>query len=126
MTRRPHWIAARKAIPEKVKAEAWEQADGRCQQCGITLHGDDMHYDHVLPVALGGTNDVENIQLLCFSCHAEKTAQDVARIAKADRQAARSGQKARRKKRGTGQIRSAGFSKTHRKKMDGTVVKREK
>lgn len=129
MTRRPEWIAARKAIPAKVKAEAWEQADGRCQGCGITCHGDDFHYDHVQPVALGGENTTDNVQILCFQCHAVKTAQDIAAIAKADRMAARAGQQARRKKRGTGQIKSAGF-KTNRKsqwkrKLDGSIVKRE-
>lgn len=118
MGRRPDWIAARKAIPERTKAEAWEQADGRCQQCGITCDGyesADYHHDHITPVALGGTNEIENIQILCFTCHAQKTADDLIRIAKADRQGQRSGRQRKDKKRGNWpkqQLQSAGFRKS--------------
>lgn len=125
MSRRPSWIPSRKAIPDRVKTEAWEQADGRCQQCGIPCdgaEGADYHHDHVTPVALGGSNDIENIQILCFACHAQKTADDIERIAKADRQGQRSGQGARRKKRGTGQIKSAGFKAW--RKFNGDVVRK--
>lgn len=125
MTRRPDWIPARKAIPERVKAEAWEEADGRCQQCGILCdgaEGADFHYDHITPIALGGTNDIENIQILCFSDHAQKTADDIERIAKADRQGRRSGrQKPGKRKQ---KIQSRGFNKSWRKRMDGTVERR--
>lgn len=100
MSRRPHWIEARKAIPVSVKTEAWEDADGRCQGCGVTLGEGEYHYDHVKPVALGGTNDAENVQLLCFDCHARKTAEDIERIAKADRQGRRSGRQREGKRKG--------------------------
>ena len=122
MTRRPDHIPPRKAIPKRIKAEAWQQADGRCQSCGITLHGGDFAYDHVLPVALGGKNELSNVQVLCDPCHISKTSGDVARISKADRQGARSGQYAKRKKRGTGQIKSAGFKRWRR--FDGSIVNR--
>lgn len=124
MTRRPDHILPRKAIRKRIKAEAWEQADGRCQGCGIALHGGDYEFDHCTPVALGGENTVENIQVLCTVnlCHQKKSAEDVARIAKADRQGARSGQHAKRKKRGTGQIKSAGFKQWRR--FDGSIVNR--
>lgn len=122
MSRRPEWIEARKAIPAAAKREAWDDCDGRCQHCCITLGLDDYHFDHVVPVALGGENTAENLQVLCFGCHAKKTADDVARIAKADRMAGRSGQQARRKKRGTGQIKSAGFRQW--RKFDGSIVTR--
>jgi hypothetical protein len=29
--------------------------------------------DHIKPLASGGTNDIKNLQLLCKSCHKEKT-----------------------------------------------------
>ena len=32
--------------------------------------------DHIIPVSRGGTNEVGNLQGLCHSCHAAKTARD--------------------------------------------------
>lgn len=32
--------------------------------------------DHVVPLAQGGTNDDDNLQALCHSCHSRKTATD--------------------------------------------------
>lgn len=34
-----------------------------------------FHRDHVIPLALGGTNDRQNIQLLCIPCNLKKNAQ---------------------------------------------------
>jgi len=32
--------------------------------------------DHIVPLASGGTNDLENLQPLCHSCHSRKTAKE--------------------------------------------------
>jgi len=32
--------------------------------------------DHIIPLASGGTNDLENLQPLCHSCHSRKTAKE--------------------------------------------------
>ena len=42
--------------------------------------------DHILPCALGGTATIANGRLLCRVCHREKTATDIRRTRKADRQ----------------------------------------
>ena len=128
MTRRPEWMTARTAIPVAVKREVFKRSNGMCERESCDQVGKEI--DHVKAQALGGTNDLENLELLCREHHLEKTAKDIADIAKADRMAARAGQQARRKKRGTGQIKSAGF-KTNKKglwkrKLDGSIVKREK
>lgn len=127
MTRRPNWMTARTAIPVAVKREVFKRSNGMCEREGCDQVGKEI--DHVKAQALGGTNDLENLELLCREHHLEKTAKDIAAIAKADRMAARAGQQARRKKRGTGQIKSAGF-KTNKKglwkrKLDGSIVRRE-
>ena len=50
-------------IPSEVKLEVWRRDDGRCITCGAT---DNLHFDHVIPYAKGGTSlRAENIQLLC-------------------------------------------------------------
>ena len=52
-----------RVIPSEVKREVWKRDEGRCVQCGST---DNLHFDHVLPFAKGGTSLLpENIQLLC-------------------------------------------------------------
>lgn len=55
-------------------AKDWETLKlkyrNRCLACG----GDDrLAADHVIPVSLGGTNGIENRQLLCRSCNSRKS-----------------------------------------------------
>lgn len=46
---------------------------GKCACCGLPL-GDDYHLDHIMPLALGGTNTDDNIQLLRAKCNMQKSA----------------------------------------------------
>lgn len=41
----------------------------RCLCCGET---EKIELDHVIPVSLGGSNDVDNLQPLCRSCNSKK------------------------------------------------------
>lgn len=38
--------------------------------------------DHIIPISLGGKTSIENIQLLCISCHREKSARELTCIEK--------------------------------------------
>lgn len=44
---------------------------GKCACCGLPL-GDDYHLDHIVPLALGGSNTDDNIQLLRATCNLQK------------------------------------------------------
>ena len=44
---------------------------GKCPCCGLPL-GTDYHLDHKMPLALGGPNTDDNIQLLRASCNSSK------------------------------------------------------
>jgi hypothetical protein len=61
---------AREPIPAHVRRIVWERDDGQCVQCGNTR---DLHFDHIIPVSLGGGNSVENIQILCQHCNLRKS-----------------------------------------------------
>lgn len=42
-----------------------------CRICGrVTAHGE---VDHVVPLAIGGSNDSANLQYLCVPCHRLKS-----------------------------------------------------
>ncbi|MET4661215.1 hypothetical protein ABID80_004946 [Streptomyces sp. PvP037] len=56
---------------------------GRCTACGADLSGliDTLsvgNYDHMMPLARGGLNDVTNLQLLCEDCNSKKSDRVVA------------------------------------------------
>lgn len=56
-----------------IRQELWKMDQGCCRSCGV--FDDFWQADHVLEVALGGgACGIENLQTLCRSCHAEKTA----------------------------------------------------
>lgn len=44
--------------------------DRKCAKCGC--NNQKLEIDHIVPVALGGSLDINNIQLLCRSCNASK------------------------------------------------------
>lgn len=43
-----------------------------CNYCGVSLRGRNISVDHVIPVAFGGTHDIENLKLCCVSCNVKK------------------------------------------------------
>ncbi|MBI3811464.1 MAG: HNH endonuclease, partial [Nitrospirae bacterium] len=57
-------------IPPEVKQAVWVRDGGKCVLCGSRAN---LHYDHIIPVAKGGGNTVENIQVLCADCNLKKS-----------------------------------------------------
>lgn len=56
-------------FPKNVWPYLIETFGAVCLKCGAT---ESLTLDHVVPVALGGENTIENAQILCHSCNASK------------------------------------------------------
>jgi rubredoxin len=66
----------RQPIKPSLRFEILKRDDYRCQMCGVTAKdGATLEIDHIHPVSKGGTNDPDNLQVLCRDCNAGKGAQ---------------------------------------------------
>lgn len=64
-------VAVRQGIPLAVKRAVWERCGGRCVECGAESL---LEFDHVIPLAMGGSDGERNLQLLCAECNRRKGA----------------------------------------------------
>lgn len=67
-------VLKRTTIPSWVKRAVYFRDRGRCVLCDKDLSGtlnlnNQENYDHIVPLAKYGLNDVSNIQLLCKECN---------------------------------------------------------
>jgi 5-methylcytosine-specific restriction protein A len=46
-----------------------------CDEKGLVTPGAEM--DHIVPLFMGGSNDDDNLQMLCVECHRKKSADDL-------------------------------------------------
>ena len=56
-------------ISKKVKEEVLARDNWQCVMCGKK---EDLQFDHIIPYSKGGSNTVENLQILCTSCNRKK------------------------------------------------------
>ncbi|WP_126245206.1 homing endonuclease associated repeat-containing protein [Chitinophaga rhizosphaerae] len=50
---------------ERLKVQVLMRDGNRCRLCGITVTGENIHFDHVTPWSKGGETTLENLQVLC-------------------------------------------------------------
>lgn len=74
--RRARKLGAGGAHNSKDIAEIRKLQRNRCARCRLSLKGKEVHVDHIIPLARGGTDDRRNLQLLCASCNHQKWACD--------------------------------------------------
>ena len=79
-------MSKRMEFSRKDKAKIITRANGKCEKCSAMLKIGEGEVDHILPCALGGEATMANGRLLCRVCHVEKTADDIRRVRKSDRQ----------------------------------------
>lgn len=61
----------RQQCTKNQKAMVIERQDNLCNICDKILKK--VEYDHIIPLAAGGSNHLDNIQALCIECHFEKS-----------------------------------------------------
>ena len=65
---------ARRVPVSKLRGELIERDGCRCQGCGWVPHKVDyLQVDHNRPRTLGGTDEMDNLALLCDSCNRKKS-----------------------------------------------------
>ena len=59
----------RKSYSQDARKLLYNNAKGRCELCGRKILFEDMTVDHINPLSMGGSNDVENIACVCYACN---------------------------------------------------------
>ena len=61
----------RRQLGEALYKELWARQGCKCNLCDCAGAARDV--DHIVPLCLGGSNELENLQIICSNCHAQKT-----------------------------------------------------
>jgi hypothetical protein len=60
-------------ISFSVKMRVVRRDNYTCQECGRHLKDDEVEFDHIIPVARGGSSEEQNIRLTCYDCNRDKS-----------------------------------------------------
>ena len=66
-------INKRHGFSKPQRIEIWKDKDHVCNKCLKVVKEKEFDIDHILPIAIGGTNNISNLQILCKACHGDKT-----------------------------------------------------
>jgi superfamily II DNA or RNA helicase/5-methylcytosine-specific restriction endonuclease McrA len=64
-------------LDDETKAHVRERDRFQCQCCGVTSQNDRLQVDHIKSLFHGGTNNLENLQLLCKNCNQKKEIKEI-------------------------------------------------
>ncbi len=65
-------IAKRVPVRKWYGEKLYVGQDGICRKCKEHEKYKAMDVDHIIPISKGGTNNIDNLQLLCRQCNAKK------------------------------------------------------
>ena len=60
------------AVTKRTRFEVLRRDGNRCRYCGASAADSPLTIDHVLPTALGGTDDPSNLVAACKDCNTAK------------------------------------------------------
>jgi len=71
-------MSKRKSISKKLRYRVIDRDNCTCRRCGRKCRqgsrgNDQLTIDHIKPVSQGGTNDLDNLQVLCRECNLGKS-----------------------------------------------------
>ncbi len=73
------WSHRRKSagyVSGTLRYEVLKRAAFRCELCGASAEDHALEVDHIVPRNAGGSDDLSNLQALCYSCNAMKRDRD--------------------------------------------------
>lgn len=59
----------RTGVRAKIRFDILVRDNYTCQACGATAAEETLHIDHIIPVSQGGTDDYQNLRVLCARCN---------------------------------------------------------
>jgi 5-methylcytosine-specific restriction enzyme A len=70
-----------RTVPPALRRACFRRDNWCCVKCGYhgRPHTGELHCDHIMPVAEGGTDILANLSTLCVPCHKQKTQAEAAR-----------------------------------------------
>lgn len=115
-------MTKRESISTKKRITLFQKHGGVCHICGGKINvGEAWDVEHVIPLAMGGEDSEENWSPAHRKCHRTKTTEDMGNIAKAKR---------REVFHLGGRVSRTplpfGKKSKFKRKMDGTIVERDK
>ena len=65
--------ATRHIFTKTEREQIYNDCNKKCNHCNKDLKKTEMQIDHIVPLVVGGSNDIDNLQILCRPCHFSKT-----------------------------------------------------
>ena len=73
-------MSDRRKLTAAERQQIYEKFGGRCAYCGCEITIKDMQADHVVPLHLGGADDIANLYPACRACNHYKSTYTVERF----------------------------------------------
>lgn len=70
-SRRLSWDRMKPSQKKRLRQQVLQRDGGQCQICGATT---DLTIDHIVSLARGGSDEIDNLQTLCSPCNRRKGA----------------------------------------------------
>lgn len=68
---------SRRSIPKSLRLKVYEKCGGHCAYCGCKLEFKELQVNHIKPLRVGGTNELDNYLPACRSCNHYKSTLDL-------------------------------------------------
>jgi len=66
-------VSKRNPLDSRLRHEVFKRDGYKCLECGATNKEKTLHCDHIISVAQGGTDEMDNLQTLCDDCNLAKS-----------------------------------------------------